>query len=157
MNATSLNLLASVTAVKDESHESFQNVVRVHTQCIAPRNPAEQAAVEQICSAAWRLHRLRSLQRKIMILESASLPTPDDFQCLSYALRALAGQDPLFHIFIERRQTRLRDIIQGALDRIQALRQTCEKKEFGQTTPLEHSSDTAPAPPAAEPHCAPEP
>ena len=157
MNATSLNLLASATALKDESRKSFQNVVRVHTQCLAPRNPAEQAAVEQICSAAWRLHRLQSIQRKLMILESTSRPTPDEFDCQRYALRALTGQDPIFHIFLQRRQTRLQDIIQGALDRIQALRQTGEKKEFAQTTPVEHSSDDAPATPAAEPNSAPEP
>jgi len=157
MNATSLNLLAKATALKDESNESFQENARLHIQHIAPRDAVEQAAAGEICSASWRLDRLRALQRKIMILESTSLPTPDDFESLGYALRALTGQDPLFHIFLQRRETRLKDILRRSFARIQALRHTDEEKRFAQTTPVERSSDDAPAAPAAEPNSAPEP
>ncbi|MDP2998603.1 MAG: hypothetical protein Q8N47_14040 [Bryobacterales bacterium] len=156
MNARSLNLLASATALKDGSPESFQEIVRRLTLRLAPRNPAEQAALDEICPAAWRLRRLRTLVRKTTLLELAAQPSRDDFECLGYALRALDGQDPLFHTFLQRRETRLQYIIQGALDRIHELRQTGEKS-FGQNTPLEHSSGAAPSLPAAEPHHAPEP
>jgi len=157
MNATTLNLLTAATFLKKESRESYQELVRQHTQRIAPRDAAEQAAVEEICSAAWRLRRLRSIERKTTLLELAAQSSPDDLECLHYALRALAGKDPLFHSFLQRRETHFQDIIRRSLARIQELRQTGEEKKFDQTTPVEHSSGEASAGPAGETHCAPEP
>jgi hypothetical protein len=156
MNAMSLNLLATATFLKNESRKGFEELVRQHTPRIAPRDAVEQAAVGGICSATWRLHRLRAIERKTIILELAAQSSPDDRQCLLYACRALAGKDPLFHIFLQRYETRLQDIIQRSFARIQTLRQI-DEKEFDQTTSVGHTSDEAPAGPAGGAHCAPEP
>ena len=155
MNATTLNLLTAATFLKKESRKSFQELVRQHTLRIAPRDAVEQAAVEEICSAAWRLHRLRSIERKTILLELAAKSSPDELECLHYALRALAGKDPLFQDFLQRRETHFQDIIRGSLARIRELRQT-GKKGFDQTTPLGHASGDASAVPPGETHCAPE-
>jgi hypothetical protein len=156
MNAISLNLLANATVLKKESRESFQELLRLHTLCIAPRDAVEQSAVEEICSATWRLHRLRAIEHKTVILELAAQPSADDLECLFYACGALAGKDPLFHSFLQRYETRLRDIIRRSLARIRALRRTGEE-EPGQTTPVGQTSGEAPAGPAGGTHCAPEP
>ena len=155
MNATTLNLLTAATFLKKESRKSFQELVRQHTLRIGPRDAVEQAAVEEICSAAWRLRRLRSIERKTILLELAARSSPDELECLHYALRALAGKDPLFQDFLQRRETDLQDVIRRSLARIQALRQTGEKK-FDQTTPVGHTSGDASAVPPGETHCAPE-
>jgi len=109
-----------------------------------------------MCSATWRLHRLRSIERKTILLELAAQSSPDDIECLRYALRALAGKDPLFHDFLQRYETRLRNIIRRSLASIQALRRIGPQKEFEQTTPVGHTSGEAPSGPASGAHYAPE-
>jgi hypothetical protein len=118
------DLLAKTTVPKNESREGFQELVRRHMLCIAPRNSVEQDAVEEICSATWRLHRLRAIERKAIDLELAAQSSPDDLECLLYACAALAGKNP-----------RLQNIIRRSLARIQALRRIGPQKEFEQTTP----------------------
>ena len=155
-NAISQNMLSAATSLNKESRESFQELLRQHTLRIAPRDAVEQAAVKRICSAAWRLHRLRSIERKTILLELAARSSPDELECLHYAFRAWAGKDPLFQDVLQRRKTQFQAIIRRSLARIQALRQADEKK-FRQNTLGEETSDASPALPAAEPQPAPEP
>jgi len=136
MHARSLNLLAKMTVVKNASSQGFQELVRQHMLRFAPRDAVEQDAVEET--------------------RSTTHASPDDLACLAHVCGALAGQDPLFHHFLQRRETRLRDIIRDSLTRIQALRQTGEKR-FDETTPAGHTSGEAPYGPAGGAHCAPEP
>ena len=69
MNALSRHLLAKATVLKNESRESFQELVRQHTLCIASRDP-----VEATCSA----------------IQSS----PDSLECLAHARGVLAGKNP---------------------------------------------------------------
>ena len=85
--------LAKATVVKKESREGFQELVRQFMLRIAPRDPVEQAAVEEICSATWRLYRLRAIERKAINLELAAQSSPDDLECLLHACGALAGTE----------------------------------------------------------------
>ena len=87
------DLLAKATVLKNESREGFQELVRQHMLRIAPRDAVEQAAVEEICSATWRLYRLRAIERKAIDLELAAQSSPDDLECLLHACGALAGKE----------------------------------------------------------------
>ena len=157
MDAHSLNLLTKTTVLKNESRKGFHELVRQHMLRIAPRDAVEQTAVEEICSATWRLHRLRAIERKAIDLELATQSSPDDLECLVHACGNLAGKNSHFHVLLQRYETRLQNIIRRSLARIRALRQAGEKKEFDQTGPVGHSSDGPPAGPAGGPQCAPEP
>jgi hypothetical protein len=48
MDARSLHLLTKATVLKRESRKGFQKLVHEHMLFFAPRNPVEQAAVEEI-------------------------------------------------------------------------------------------------------------
>jgi len=135
--------LAKATVVKKESREGFQELVRQYMLRIAPRDPVEQDAVEEICSATWRLYRLRAIERKAIDLELAAQSSPNDLECLLHACGALAGKNPHFHLLIQRHETRLQNIIRRSLARIEALRRLGPQKEFGQITLLEPPSGGA--------------
>jgi len=157
MNALSLDLLTKTTVLKSESRRGFHELVRQHMLHFAPRDAVEQAAVEEICSATWRLHRLRSIERKAIDLELASQSSQDNLECLVHACGNLAGKDSHFHVLLQRYETRLQNIIRRSLARIRILRQIDEKKEFDQIAPLGRSSVSPPSGPAGGPHSAPEP
>ena len=141
------DLLAKATVLKNESRQAFHEMVREHMLCIAPRNAVEQDAVEEICSATWRLYRLRAIERKAIDLELATQSSPDDLECLLRACGALAGRNP--HILLQRHETRLQNIIRRSLARIDALRRIGQKKEFDQITPEWPSSGARRRPPPA--------
>jgi len=153
MDAPSLDLLTKTTVLKSESRKGFHELVRQHMLRFAPRDAVEQTAVEEICSATWRLHRLRAIERKAIDLELANQSSPDDLECLVHACGNLAGKNSNFHVFLQRYETRLQNIIRRSLARIRALRQIDEKKEFDQNAPAELSLGE----PAGGPRCAPEP
>ncbi len=132
--------LVKATVVKKESAEGFQELVHHYMLRFAPRDPVEQAAVEEICSATWRLYRLRAIERKAL-----------DLECVLHACGALAGRNR--HVLHQHHETRLQNIIRRSLARLRALRQVDEKKEFDQNAPEWHSSGA----PAGGPHRAPEP
>ena len=135
--------LAKATVLKKESREGFQELVRQYMLRIAPRDPVEQDAVEEICSATWRLYRLRAIERKAIDLELAAQSSPDDLECLLHACGALAGKNPHFHLLLQRHETRLQNIIRRSLARIEALRRIGPQKGFGQIAPVEPPSDAA--------------
>ena len=135
--------LAKATVVNRESRQGFQELVRQYMLHIAPRDPVEQAAVEEICSATWRLYRLRAIERKAIDLELAAQSSPDDLECLLHACGALAGKNPHFHLLLHRQETRLQNIIRRSLARIEALRRIGPQKEFGKITLVEPPSDQA--------------
>ena len=110
------DLLSKTTVLKKESRKGFQKLVRQHMLFFAPRNDVELVAVEEICSATWRLHRLRAIERKAIDLELDSQSSPDDLECLLRACGAVAGQN------LQRHETRLQNIVTRSLARIEALR-----------------------------------
>jgi hypothetical protein len=149
IDARSLNLLTKATVLKSESRKGFRELVHQHMLFFAPRNAVEQVVVEEICSATWRLYRLRAVERKAIELESATQTSPDDLQCLVLASGQLAGKNRHFHLSLQRHEPRLQNIIQRSIARLRALRQIREEKECPPTTPLGHSP--------GGPQCAPEP
>ena len=155
MDARSLHLLAKTTVLKDESLKGFRELVRQHMQRIAPRDAVEQTAVEEICSATWRLHRLRAIERKTIDLELATQSSPDKLERLVRACGALAGKNS--HLLFQRQETRLQNIIRRSLARIRTLRQIDEEKKFDQNTAAGRPSGGPPFGPAGGPQCAPEP
>ena len=157
MDAPSLDLLTKTTVLKSESRKGFHELVRKHMLRFAPRDAVEQTAVEEICSATWRLHRLRAIERKAIDLAIATQSSPDNLECLVHACGNLAGKNSNFHVLLQRYETRLQNIIRRSPARIRVLRQIDERKEFDQTAPVGHSSGAPPAGPAGGPHCAPEP
>jgi len=155
MDAHSLRLLTKITVIKNESRKGFHELVRQHMLRIAPRDAVEQTAVEEICSATWRLHRLRAIERKTIDLELATQSSSDDLERLARACGALAGKNP--HLLFQRHETRLQNIIRRSLNRIETLRRIEAQKIFDKTTPVRHASDEPPAGRPGGPQCAPEP
>ena len=133
MEAHSLHLLARTTVLKNESLKGFRELVRQHMLRIAPRDAVEQTAVEEICSATWRLHRLRAIERKTIDLELATQSSTDNLECLARACGALAGKNP--HVLFQRHESRLQNIIRRSLSRIETLRRIEAQKTFEQTAP----------------------
>jgi hypothetical protein len=162
MDALSLHLLAKATIVKNESCESFQELLRQHTLRIAPRD-----AIEETCSA--------------------SQSSPDGLECLPHACGALAGKYPRLQALrqpgeknMSKRTQRgtpplsrplgrpagrtvrrslypcAQNIIRRSLARIQALRQPGARKH-DKTNPARHASVQPPAGPAGGADGAPEP
>ncbi len=96
-------------------------MLRKHVESIGPRDAVEQSAVEEICSASWRIRRLWLMERKALDLELDNLSSPDEPACLIQAFESMASNHPhtlLFH----RYETRLHNIIQRALARITSRR-----------------------------------
>jgi hypothetical protein len=149
MDARSLYLLTKATVLKSESRKGFRELVHQHMLFFAPRNAVEQVVVEEICSATWRLYRLRAIERKAIDVESATQTSPDDLQCLVLASGELTGKNRHFHLSLQRHEPRLQNIIQRSIARLRALRQIREEKERPQIAPLGHSPEG--------PQCAPEP
>jgi hypothetical protein len=141
MDARALRLLTKATVLSAESRQGFHQLVHEHMLFFAPRNPVEQVAVEEICSATWRLHRLRAIERKITDLECATQTSPDDLQCLVLASGELATKNRRLHLFIQRHEPRLQNVIRRSFARLQALRQFSEKKGF-----LPQDQQNAPTP-----------
>ena len=155
MTARSLNLLARITVVKKESRKGFQELVRQHMLSIVPRNVVEQDAVEEICSATWRLYRLRAIERKAIDLELAAQSSPDDLECMVHACGVVAGKNS--HLLFQGHETRLQNIIRNSLARIETLRRIAPQENFQLIPPADHASGQPPAGPAGGTICAPEP
>jgi len=149
------NQLAKATVLKKESRKGLQELVRQHMLSIAPRDPVEQDAVEEICSATWRLYRLRAIERKAIDLELAAQSSPDDLECLVHACDVVAGKNS--HLLFQGHETRLQNIIRRSLARIEALRRIAPQEKFEPITSAGHASGHPPAGPAGRTHCAPEP
>ena len=155
MNALTHGLTARPAALKNQPCKAFLEMIQQYTRCIGPRDAVEQAAVEEICNATWRLHRVWVLERNAIDLGLAAQTSPGDLDQALRSYRALVRQQPHFR-FLQRYEARLQNIIKRSLASIQALRQINEKK-FEQTAPVELVSADASAGPAGGPHCAPEP
>jgi hypothetical protein len=141
MDPRALHLLTKATVLKSESRRGFHQLVHEYMLLFAPRNPVEEDAVEEICSASWRLYRLRAVERKATELECATQTSPDDLRCLVLASGELAGKNRRLHLFLQRHEPRLQNVIRRSFARLQALRQFSEKKGF-----LSQDPQNAPAP-----------
>ncbi len=120
-NALRHGLLAKTTVLENESREGFEELLRQHIRRIAPRDAVEHSALEEMCSAAWRIRRLWSMERKALDLEIAAQSSPDELERIVNAFDSLARNRPHFLLF-HRYETRLHNIIQRSLARIMALR-----------------------------------
>jgi len=138
MNRLTHGLTASAASLKIQNCKAFQEMLHQYNQSIAPRDAVEQAAVDEICAAAWRLHSVWTIERNAVDLELASQAAPGDLDHLARSYRALVRKHPHFRI-LHRHEARLQNIIKRSLASIQALRKINEKK-FGQTTPAELAS-----------------
>jgi hypothetical protein len=127
-NALRHGLLARATVLQRESLAGFQNMLRQHIECIAPRNPVEQAAVEDMCAAAWRIRRLWCIERKTLDLEIATQRSPDRLERIVRAFDSLARNSPHFLLFHDY-EARLHNIIELSLARLLDLRKSSVTNE----------------------------
>lgn len=130
MNALRHGLLAKTTVLQNESRRGFQTMLREHIECLEPRDAIERSAVEEMCSAAWRMRRLWAMECKALDLELESQSASDEMECLVNAFDSLARNRPHYLLF-HRYETRLHNIIQRSLARIQARRRTGIPNEPG--------------------------
>ena len=76
MNALRHGLLARATVLENESRCGFDEMLRQYIKYFAPRDAAQESAVEQMCSAVWRRRRLWSLERETLNLDLAGQASP---------------------------------------------------------------------------------
>jgi hypothetical protein len=130
MNALRHGLLAKATVLQNESRRGFQTMLREHIECLEPRDALERSAIEEMCSAAWRMRRLWAMERKALDLELESQSSSDEMECLVNAFDSMARNRPHYLLF-HRYETRLHNIIQRSLARIQARRRAGIPNEPG--------------------------
>lgn len=135
LNAVSHGLLSRATVLENESRAGFEEVFRDHIAHLAPRNSIELGAIEEMCSAAWRLRRLWSMERKALELELAAHDSPDQLERLVTAFDSLARNRPHF-LLLHRYETRLHNIIQRSMNRILALRKSGILNEPGEVVEI---------------------
>ncbi len=131
LNRISHGLLAKTTVLQKESRAGFERFLRQHVEKFAPRDPVEYAAVEELCSAEWRLRRLWSMERKAVDLELAAQSSSDDLECIVQAYNSMVRKHPHFQFF-QRYENRLAYLARQALHRLMALQKqetTFEPKE----------------------------
>ncbi|MDP2995962.1 MAG: hypothetical protein Q8N47_00655 [Bryobacterales bacterium] len=138
INALTHGLTAKTASLKRQNCKAFQELLHQYNQSIAPRDAVEQAAVDEICAAAWRLHSVWTIERNAVDLELTSQASAGDLDHLARSYRALVRKHPHFRI-LQRYEVRLQNIIKRSLASIQTLRQINEKK-FERTTPAELAS-----------------
>jgi len=139
-NALRHGLLAKTTVLENESRAGFEDMLRQYFQRFAPRDTVEQGAIEEMCSAAWRIRRLWAMERKAIDLELAGQTSPDELERIVNAFDALARNRPHFLLF-HRYETRLHNIIQRSLARILTLRKHGVPNE---PTELDENKESAP-------------
>jgi len=153
INALTHGLTATAASLKKQNCKAFQEMLHQYNQSIAPRDAVEQAAVDEICAAAWRLHSVWTIERNAVDLELTAQAAPGDLDHLARSYRALVRKHPHFRI-LHRHEARLQNIIKRSLASIQALRQLNDKK-FQPTTPVElASAETSAGPAGADAPCA---
>ncbi|MBI4874754.1 MAG: hypothetical protein HY822_08990 [Acidobacteria bacterium] len=134
-NAISHGLLAKTTVIHGESLELFHQTLRAYIQRIGPRDVLEAEALEEMCSAAWRLRRLWTIEREALDLELDTQTAGDVPECMVRAFDSLARNSPHF-LLLHRYETRLHNIIQRSLHRIFLLRKCGVRNEAGQVVEI---------------------
>ncbi len=153
INALTHGLTAKTASLKQQNCKAFQEMLHQYNQSIAPRDAVEQAAVEEICAAAWRLHSVWTIERNAVDLELAAQASPGDLDHLARSYRALVRKQPHFRI-IKRYEVRFQNIIKRSLASILTLRQINERK-LQQTTSAEiASAETSAGSAGADAPCA---
>lgn len=133
-NSRRHGLLANTVVLDNESRAGFLKSFREHLQCIGPRDYIELDAVEQMCSASWRLRRLWMMERKALDLELEAHRSPDEPERLVRAFDSLACNRPHF-LLLHRYETRLHNIIQRSLTRTLMRRRSGMPGEPGTSPP----------------------
>jgi hypothetical protein len=119
MNALRHGLLARAPVLENESRCGFDEMLRQYIERFAPRDAAEEIAVEQMCSAAWRRRRLWSLEREALNLELAGQASPDELERAANAFDPLTRNRPQFLLF-SRYETSIDNTFQRSLARLLA-------------------------------------
>ncbi len=89
-NSLRHGLLARTAVLANESHDGFEEMLQGHIRRIGPRDSVEHEAIEEMCSAAWRLRRLWCMERKALDLELAAQDSPDQLERTVNAFDSLA-------------------------------------------------------------------
>jgi hypothetical protein len=145
-NALRHGLLARATVLQNESRAGFDEMLDEHIRRLSPRDGVEECAIEEMCSAAWRLRRLWSIERKALDLEIAAQDSPDQLERILNAFDSMARNRPHVLLF-QRYETRLHNIIQRSHARILALRKSGVPNEPGQVVETTTGRRSDPNPP----------
>ena len=111
MNALRHGLLARATVLENESRCGFDEMLRQYIKYFAPRDAAQESAVEQMCSAVWRRRRVWSLERDALNLDLAGQASSD-------------GNSPEF-LLLSRYETSIDNTFHRSLARLLARPKKC--------------------------------
>jgi len=123
-NALRHGLLARATVLENESRCGFEEMLRQYTKHFAPRDAAQERAVEQMCSATWRRRRLWSLERDAFELDLAGQASPDELGRTPNAFDPLTRNSPQF-LLLNRYEASIDNTFHRSLARLLARPKKC--------------------------------
>ena len=124
MNALRHGLLARATVLENESRRGFDEMLRQYIKYFAPRDAAQESAVEQMCSAVWRRRRLWSLEREALNLEIAGQSSPGELERIANGFDPPTRNRPQF-LLLSRYETSIDNTFQRSLARLLARPKKC--------------------------------
>ena len=124
MNALRHGLLARATVLENESRCGFDEMLRQYIKYFAPRDAAQESAVEQMCSAVWRRRRLWSLERDALNLELAGQASPGELERTANPFDPLTRNRPQF-LLLSRYEISIDNTFQRSLPRLLARPKKC--------------------------------
>jgi hypothetical protein len=123
-NALRHGLCARATVLENESRCGFDEMLRQYIQHFAPRDAAEESAVAQMCSAAWRRRRIWSLEREALELEFVGQASPDELKPTANVFDPLTRNSPQF-LLLSRYETSIDNTFHRSLARLLARPKKC--------------------------------
>jgi len=124
MNALRHGLLARATVLENESRCGFDEMLRQYIKYFAPRDAAQESAVEQMCSAVWRRRRLWSLERDALNLELAGQASPGELERTANPFDPLTRNRPQF-LLLSRYEISIDNTFHRSLARLLARPKKC--------------------------------
>src|SRR5450432_2750503 len=119
-NAISHGLLAEAVLLPGENPDGFQASLDQHLERFAPLDAVEEAMIEEMVAANWRMRRAWSMESKLLTDGIAIQTGPDNRSRITGAFRDLADSPALSLLL--RYETRLHMMYQRAFHNILLLR-----------------------------------
>ncbi len=144
-NAIKHGIFAQVVVLKTESADIFEELTQDFMQRFEPRDGVEQAIVEQMIAATWRLSRCWEMQTQTMNLEMARDPDPDGENLKARSFHAAIGNSPAMQL-LHRFEASYERIINRAIRTLANIR-----KNFPLPDTDQQKRENEPKPPSDEP------
>jgi len=136
-NATRHGLLADCIVLRNESRQSFEDLLAQHIERLAPGDGVEFGMIEEMAAAYWRMRRAWAIEARLFDDSVDKLDSPDELARITQAFSDLAASPQL--ALLHRYETRLHLCYQRGLHNLLLLRTAY------QTNPVPISDTSVPS------------